>query len=261
MKQTDVHFLKPTRVSTLSSGEEKLRSHLTWQMFDQKLYECAFGPEKELGEFVVDPAAFLRKAVDTVVEIEDEIPLWLAVGVERKIVSNKKWLQHRRARGRKKAVSKMKKVARAQAKAKGLARAAPRRDTYIEGDILKGAMTSGQDKLRVTLVDRNVVKHYFNIRREPEGQRLKQVLVVPGVWANLDNITLTKPHRWIKEEKLLIDKEEKVRRAGTGTEGAMREWVQLRHEEPDLFHHTTVMQSPSANRDEVNSFLSARGGV
>ena len=48
---------------------------------------CAFGPLAELSGFVLNPDAALANAENRVLEFEDEIPFWLAIGHERREVS------------------------------------------------------------------------------------------------------------------------------------------------------------------------------
>ncbi len=198
------------------------------------LLQAAFAEEDELGKFVLKPKKWKEAVLDLVLEMEDEIPIWITIGSKKKLVSKRKWTKTRRALNQRK-------LARKEGKLKKCKPA----NQIIHGH------SAGQDKLRVTLLDRSVVHHYFDKSKEPRGEKIKNILVVGGVHCRLDNITKEKPYRWLRKENLVIDGEEVHREVNQPTKGAMYEWCELRREEPELFAYITVMQSPAAYRDEI----------
>jgi len=247
--QLQVKLLLPTRVSTLSSEEEKLRSHLTWQMFDQKLHLAAFGPAAELHKEVFGAESWQDHLDEIVLEFEDEIPFWIAVARTRKVVSKETYQKLRNVQCDKKHRQRRRQAEKQKVKNLKLkgSKAKPG-DT----DIVKGALTSNAERMRLTIVDRSVVEHYFaKDGRRPVGRRLKMIVVFPGVWANMANMTVKKPYDLIDEERLLIEGEEQVRPANSGSKGRMKKLCEMREQEPEMWKHAETMQSPSANRDEV----------
>ena len=118
--------------------------------------------------------------------------------------------------------------------------------------ILHGQMKSGADRMRVTYVDRSVVLHWFDEEKVPEGRVIKNVLVVPGAHCRINNISLEKPYRWLKDEEFYVDGELVRHEAGQEVGGVlMKEWLEIREESPEWFAETTVMQQPRAVRDEI----------
>ncbi len=61
---------------------------------------------------------------------------------------------------------------------------------YRGGDILKGAIKSGADRKRVTLVDRSIVRNWLKEESEPVGEGINNVLVVNDADARMRNIEL-----------------------------------------------------------------------
>ena len=120
-------------------------------------------------------------------------------------------------------------------------------------DILKTFLVKGAERVRLTYVDRAVVKNYFDETEEPVGEVLRPVLVVAGVHARLSNITLHAPYKWIKREEFLYKGETVIHEAGATTKSAMKFWCELREQDPTLFEHVVVMQQPAAVRDEVQA--------
>ena len=82
--------LAPQRRTTLSPPEEKKRMHLTWQDFDRMLHLLAFGELEELGKVVDDPEEMRRIIEDLVVELEDEIGLFVGLKGGKVAVDTKK---------------------------------------------------------------------------------------------------------------------------------------------------------------------------
>ena len=125
-----------------------------------------------------------------VLEFEDEIPMWIQFRNSKRVVSRQKWLTLRTAADMKWKLRQLrrlaaKNVARNEEKGKGHVDCAQ----VAQQDILQGNQVSGADRVRVTLVDRHIVRGWFKDGAKPKGEVIKNVLVVPGVHARLSNIT------------------------------------------------------------------------
>ena len=250
-----VRLLLPTRVSTLSKAEEKVRAHLTWQMFDEKLHLAAFGPKEKLALEVFGAEEWFDFLDELVLEFEDEIPFWISIGRTKKVVTKEAYEKMQAVRCAKKYRQRAREAARHKDKqlrrAKNLKLKGKAVDS-VGNDVVKGQLNSGNERLRITLVDRSIVEHYFaRDGRRPVGKRLKMQVVFPGAWANMSNMEIAAPCNIIEEERLLIDGEERVRPAGSSSKGRLKKLCQIRAQEPELFTHAEVYQSPSSNRDEV----------
>ena len=252
-KTLQIRTLMPTRVSTLGLQEEELRAILTWQMFDQKLYMCAFGPRVDLELEVFGIEKWEANIEEIVLEFEDEIPFWIAVGRTKKIVTKELHDKMRKVQCEKKSRQRWKIKSRIQEKQLRHVKKKLKRSSKDETDIVQGSLTSGQERMRLTIVDRSIVEHYFKKDgRPPVGKRLKMIVVFPGAWANMANMELKEPYNIIDEERLLVDGVEQIRPAGSNSKGRMKRLCKLREEEPELWQHAETMQSPSSNRDEVS---------
>ena len=65
-----------------------MRCKLTWQQFDHKLYQTAFYTT-DLEKFVMRLDEWKKNVRNTVLEMEDEVPIWVAIAPSKKIVSQK----------------------------------------------------------------------------------------------------------------------------------------------------------------------------
>ena len=98
---------------------------------------------------------------DTVVETEDEIPFWVVRGDRKKVVSKKAHQALRSAVNASRRLRKQKK--RSQRKP--------------AATILQAMERSGADRLRITLVDRNAIHHYFDGNKVPRGEVLPNQMI------------------------------------------------------------------------------------
>ena len=129
-----------------------------------------------------------------------------------------------------------------------------RTDRVPRRDILQGAMCSGADRVRVTLVDWSIVRHWFKEKSKPVGEVNKNVLVVPGVHARMGNVTKSKVgghYRLLKDEIFLVKGQLVERYEGEPVGNVMKPWLELRESMPEQFEHTEVMQHPRAVRDDI----------
>ena len=208
-------------------------------MFDQKQHLLAFGNQEELHEFVLEPDQVMKHRKEMVIELEDEIPVWIALGIGKKICSEKMGAAIKEGRQQ----SKLR--AKARKKKEEIVQKEQQQSQF------RGTLPHGQEKVRVTYVDRNVVYHAHDPEKAPEGQRIKPVLIVPGAHARISNITLEPPYKWINTETFEYLGQEITHTANTSTKGTMKEWCELRKKCPYMFEQVVLMQQPAAWRDEV----------
>ena len=183
-----IKFLKPNRLTTLRPEEERIRCKLAWQMYDEKLHTAAFGKKKELETWVADAEEWIQNRADTLLEFEDEVPVWLAITSRKKLVSNK--AVKRMAAVRKKRTKSGRRLAAKKAQGEAEEEAEDEANDESGNGVtqLRGNMPSAQDKKRVTLLLRQQVEGYFNPEKTPRGGQLPAVLVLSGVHARLNNI-------------------------------------------------------------------------
>ena len=97
---------------------------------------------------MLSPGHILENAKDTVMEMEDEIPLWIQAKPKERVLSKEAWDKHRRA-------------------------------------INSSRQLKREDRARVTLVDRSILENYSN---EQGGNVVKNILVVPGVHGKMEKV-------------------------------------------------------------------------
>ena len=168
------------RKTMLSAEEEKVRAHLTWQDFDYLLWQASLASDDELKKLVIQPDAWRANVVKTVIEAEDEVPLW--IGIKGSRVAIDKTLRD--------AANKTKRRRRLQKTHPEAV--AP--DEILPDNVvrqIRGTMAKGQDKRRITLLIRCVLRNVVQgaEKKKPEGYLPRLVLVVPGTHCCLDFIT------------------------------------------------------------------------
>ena len=97
---------------------------------------------------MLSPGHILENAKDTVMEMEDEIPLWIQAKPKERVLSKEAWDKHRRS-------------------------------------INSSRQLKREDRARVTLVDRSILENYCN---EQGGKVVKNILVVPGVHGKMEKV-------------------------------------------------------------------------
>ena len=58
----------------------------TWGMWDRVLWMSALGNVKQLGSEIADRAKWIQNRIKTVIVMEDEVPVWIKMGISKKIV-------------------------------------------------------------------------------------------------------------------------------------------------------------------------------
>ena len=120
--------------------------------------------EKEMEELVVHPEQVVEDAEQTVLEFEDEIPMWVQFRTKKKTVSYGKWKNMRFAKSAKSTLRKKRRDEKRRYRNRRTGQATGTGENAArvpKQDILQGAMVSGADRLRVTLVDRSIVRNWF----------------------------------------------------------------------------------------------------
>ena len=63
-----------------------MRCKKTWMHYDKKMYTAAFGGP-DLEKDVADTAAWMEHARDISIVMEDEVPVWIQLGTDKRLVT------------------------------------------------------------------------------------------------------------------------------------------------------------------------------
>ena len=192
--------------------EEGIRCKKTWMQFDQKMYTAAFG--LDIHKEVADPKGWMENVKDISIVMEDEVPVWVHLGTDKRLVTAEEGAKMKAARLRRRNMKKSKHVAVAE-------------DHHsVHGGLtqMRGAATSGQEKFRVTFLMRQVVHHYFDNARDPVGNQLPRILIVPGVHCRLSNIS--EHGTWVMDEIFQYGDQQIIRKAGDKVDATIMKKVE-----------------------------------
>ena len=236
---------RPQRFTVLSTGEEKVRCHLTWQMGNRLQYFVAFGDVTELERHVVKAAEFAEQRSETAIVMADHIPIWLRLGERKALFASWERFTNlykiaRKGDARYKRTSqKLTTLTELEEKA----RLASKDQTQQA----RGRTSADEAKVRVTLEARQAILDWWGVK-DPTGVILPSVLTVHGAHARLANIG--PDHRWIREEKFYLAGKLVVHKPGQHTP-SLCYFVELRSTFPALFVDLVVFSQPSAVHDEI----------
>ena len=109
---------------------------------------------------------------------------------------------------------------------------------------------SGEDRYRITYEARQILHSvYADEDQEIIGSVGKGLLVVPGQWARLDNISNN--GTWLKTETFQVGETVITRTKGTSAGRVLLPYRRLRESHPELMSKIELMQQPAANVDSV----------
>ena len=108
---------------------------------------------------------------------------------------------------------------------------------------------STDERFRITYEARQLISGLDGSGSKPEGHVGKGLLVVPGTWARLSNIS--DDGRWIKHEEFQVGSKTFVHGQGRSVGRILESWRQLRKDRPELFERIEVMSQPAANVDSL----------
>ena len=220
MRACECRLLKPQRQVRLSSAEEAVRCRHTWQLYDRRMWEAAFGGVKTLQNHVVDAKAMQNRLQDLVLGFSDQVPWWGLVKQSKQLYAV--WEFSRRA-------------------------AAERGCKVMQK---RGHDDDEASKFRITVELRQVILNWFHPVKEPIGVCGPTLVIVGGqTHCRLSNIDAE--GRWVESETFLVGGKPVVRVKGRYAGGTMKPWVELRARAPELFEGITVMQQPAAVSDSV----------
>ena len=167
------------RLSAKPTALDEVKARLSWSTCDWFQSLVMRGTPEQLSEFVSRPVEFCEARESTSFVVMDQVPLWLKLRGEEKLVYSADETVSRAARKRqsrafKKAQDNETRAAAAQAAA----------ETAEANPEYKGQGTStystGGDKHRVTLVNMSGVRGWFAPNEIPRACKSKQVLLVPS---------------------------------------------------------------------------------
>ena len=109
---------------------------------------------------------------------------------------------------------------------------------------------SADERFRITYEARQVLLQVLDEPTKPVvGLVGKGLLVVPGQWARLSNIS--EDGKWIQTERFRIGAKEKVHSAGGSVGKILLSYRKLRQAHPELVAKLDIMSQPAANVDSV----------
>ena len=109
---------------------------------------------------------------------------------------------------------------------------------------------SGEDRYRITYEARQLLHSvYGDESQEIIGSVGKGLLVVPGEWARLSNIS--ESGTWLSDETFKIGEKVISRTQGSSAGRIMLPYRRLRQNHPELMSKIDIMQQPAANVDSV----------
>ena len=109
---------------------------------------------------------------------------------------------------------------------------------------------SGEDRYRITYEARQLLHNvYASEDKEIIGSVGKGLLVVPGQWARLSNISDS--GTWLKTESFKVGDTVITRTQGTSAGRVLLPYRKLRQSNPELMSKIELMQQPAANVDSV----------
>ena len=107
---------------------------------------------------------------------------------------------------------------------------------------------SGDERFRITYEARQLL-HSVHSQDEIVGSVGKGLLVVPGQWARLSNIS--EGGTWLKTESFQVGDKTVVRKQGTSVGRILEPYRKLRKSHPELMSKLEVMSQPASNVDSV----------
>ena len=107
---------------------------------------------------------------------------------------------------------------------------------------------SGDERFRITCEARQLL-HSVHSQGEIVGSVGKGLLVAPGQWARLSNIS--ENGTWLKTESFQVGDKTVVRKQGTSVGRILEPHRKLRKSDPELMSKLEVMSQPASNVDSV----------
>ena len=109
---------------------------------------------------------------------------------------------------------------------------------------------SGEDRFRITYEARQLLYSVYADPTQPiQGSVGKGLLVVPGQWARLSNISSS--GTWLSNESFSVGDKTVHRKAGENVGRILLPYRRLREEHPQLFSKVDIMSQPASNVDSV----------
>jgi len=196
----EMEELMPSRTTSLTPDEELEGCINTWGMWDRVLWMAAFGNEKQLSTEIADPKTWDENKAQTVIVMEDEVPVWIKMGISKKVVP-RTHARHQRA---------VKRVRGKMMKTKSPKMRSVLMSSLGDGMAQLRNKQVGDEKFRITVVLRQAILHYFDESKKPVGLQLPPIVVMPGVHARINNIS--KDGTWVEDEIIKVGQKTIIRK-------------------------------------------------
>ena len=177
------------RVTAMSEYQEIQAVKLGWKLWDAALHKIGCAPAEELKDYVFNPHRLASMRERTVILASDQVPVWLKADSTKKAVPVNTTTAARLA---KRARTSRKKVAGGSPQ-KPEAELQPRTQVVAAG-------SSANSRSRFTLVARQLIEHYFDNSRDPEGffsRNSNKSVGVINVYNYIDNESYRYEHTLI----------------------------------------------------------------
>jgi len=268
------------RKTQLTSDEEWVHVHLTWQSMDRAIWVCAYGSDDELIIHVSSPTHFRAGLLSMPVIFWDHVPVWVKCTGSAKIVWSE--ADTANAEQRKRASRKARQLCSEYNK---LLSDSPDATQAIEEEFseslqavieeaqammgkhkppvqTRGVYESGGDKFRITLILFQSIENWFNEQQDPKGyacvnslynsgEQLMGILIVYGsTHCRLEDITDSGD--WNKSYQYTVAGKTIIREQGKSAKNCMSGWRKLRQSlGASVFRRLRVWSQPAAWADEV----------
>ncbi|CAE7826855.1 unnamed protein product, partial [Symbiodinium sp. CCMP2592] len=233
-------------VQPLTETEASVRCNLTWQEFDHKLWLSSCSSVSRLSDsaLVADPKAFCDNRANLVIGFSDQVPLWAKDPGRRAVFSRSEIHSKEHKQDFSEVRQAIAEVTKTQQAADLLV--GPIRKTGKQPE--KGH--ANEERFRITYEARQLLR---NVYGDPETPVLgvvgKGLLVVPGQWARLSNISAD--GKFIEAEHFKVGSKTILRGQGTSAGRILESYRKVRQSHPELVEHLEIMSQPAANVDSV----------
>ena len=231
-------------------------------LFPKRL--IAFAPLDELGEFVLEPEKVRENAKFTVVVHSDQIPFLAKIRPGKQLYAG--WELQRNKKDRENNVKDLSACRGGGSQvsigeAKGLGPFDPQAFKEAEGEEglchLRGEANENQDKYRITV---DVEQVFYNVCDESLPVKAEwgvTSVTIVGKHMDVDNVSLTEPRVWLKDQAFTFQGKEVFYKAGAQVHHQHGKAIlDLRKECPELWARLTkagikVYQQPAGFEDAV----------
>ncbi len=231
----------PQRLVPLTLSQERERAVASWRHFDHQLWMSLGRDEEALADKVAKPEEWRGNLEQTDILMSDQIPIWVKIGRERQLYEASE-------------VKPSVKEKRGERVSETWGQAGHSTLLSDEGTCMtRQEGLPEQGRYRVTLELTQCLSNWFKKWAEPVARSLKPVLIVPGAYGRLSNIS--PEGTYLKNEVFVVRGKEVRRLAGHSCGNLLKPWRDLRdHGTPEqraMLEKLSIMSQPAGFTDGV----------